>query len=297
VLRLGTLSFIKTLIPMNMTKFLSIFLLLLSTIALQKPFAQTPLAEAVRKADIEPAWPGCDPKMPECTRSRLNDFIAANLQMPLEAKKESAGGVVAMEFVIEKNGLIGEVHPMHDPGYGLADEATRVINLLNTKKIKWTPAEDDGKKIAFRYIIPVTFNVAAPPRPKAQVKTADAPADGIYDIVEVMPKYQGCENAGADSVDCTFRKMIGHIKSNLKYPEEALKMKVQGQVIVEFIIDKEGNVTQPSIKQGLGAGCDEEAIRVVSAMPKWTPGMQGGQPVPVRMKVPFFFQLPKQKEQ
>ena len=258
--------------------------------------AQTPLSEATRKADIGPAWPGCDPKIPDCTKSRLIDFINANLQIPMEAKKENVGGVVAMEFVIEKTGSIGEVHAMHDPGLGLVAEATRVINLLNSKKIKWIPAEDDGKRVAFRYIIPVSFNVAAPPREKHEVKIAPPPSDGIYDVVEIMPRYQGCESALEDSVDCTFRKMIGHIKSELKYPEEAAKLKVSGQVMVEFVIDTAGAVTHATIKQGIGAGCDEEALRVVTSMPKWNPGKQDGKAVPVRMKVPIYFQLPKEEK-
>jgi TonB family protein len=232
--------------------------------------AQTSLSEATRKADVAPAWPGCDPKIPDCTKSRLTDFINANLQIPLDAKKENAGGVVAMEFVIEKSGMIGEVHAMHDPGLGLVQEATRVINLMNSKKIKWSPAEDDGKKVPYRYIIPVSFNLAAPPKEKTEMKPAGVPTDGIYDVVEVMPRYQGCEKAVEDSVDCTFRKMVGHIKSQMKYPEEALKLKISGQVIVEFVIDTNGAVTRPSIKQGIGTGCDEEALRVVSSMPAGT---------------------------
>jgi len=280
---------------MNMSKF-SPFLFFILLISIPSLNAQTSLSEASRKVDVAPAWPGCDPKIPDCTKSRLTDFINANLQIPLEAKKENAGGVVAMEFVIEKSGMIGEVHAMHDPGMGLVLEATRVINLMNTKKIKWIPAENDGKKVPYRYIIPVSFNLAAPPKEKMEVKAVGAPTDGIYDVVDVMPRYQGCEKAVEDSVDCTFRKMIGHIKSQLKYPEEALKLKISGQVIVEFIIDTTGAVTRPSIKQGIGTGCDEEALRVVSSMPAWNPGKQDGKAVPVRMKVPIYFQLPKEEK-
>ena len=255
--------------------------------------AQTPLSEAVRRADITPTWPGCDPKMPDCTKSRLNDFIHANLQMPVEAKKESQGGLVAMEFVVEKNGLIGEVKAMHDPGYGLVAEATRVINLLNEKKIKCIPAEVDGKRVAYRYAIPVSFNLAPPVREKMEMKMAPLPKDGVYEVVDVMPKYAGCESASEDSVDCTFRKMISHIKTNLNYPKAALDAKVGGQVLVQFIVDSTGAVTKPAIVRGIGSGCDEEALRVISTMPNWIPGRQEGKAVAVRMKVPMTFQLPK----
>jgi len=280
---------------MNKSRF-STLLLFAFLFSFQFVSAQTPLSEASRKADIGPAWPGCDPKMPDCTKSRLTDFINANLQIPMDAKKESIGGVVAMEFVIEKSGTIGEVHAMHDPGMGLVEEATRVINLMNSKKIKWIPAETEGKRVAFRYIVPVSFNVAAPPKEKHDTKIAPPPSDGIYDVVEVMPRYQGCEKAVEDSVDCTFRKMIAHIKSEMKYPAEALKLKVYGQVLVEFVIDTNGAVTHATVKQGIGTGCDEEALRVVNSMPVWNPGKQDGKAVPVRMKVPIYFQLPKEEK-
>lgn len=257
--------------------------------------AQTPLDEAVRKADVPPAWPGCDPKMSDCTKSRMADFIAANLQIPAEAKAHGAGGVVMMEFVVEKTGSIGEIKPLHDPGLGLGAEATRVITLMKTKKIKWVPAEEDGKKIAFRYTAPVSFNLPMAPKEKTLAPMPTEDPSQIYEIVEVMPRFAGCEQATNDSIDCTFTKVVSYIKTNLKYPEEAIKNKAQGQVVAEFVVDKTGMVTDPRIKQGIGFGCDEEALRLVKAMPAWSPGMQNGQPVAVRMKLPIVFQIPKEK--
>jgi TonB family protein len=256
--------------------------------------AQTPLEEAVRKADIPPAWPDCEPKLTDCTKSRLAEFIAANLQTPPEAKAQGAGGVVMMEFVVEKNGTIGEAKPVHDPGLGLGTEAARVINLMKTKKIKWTPAEENGKKVAFRYTVPVSFNLNAPNAPKSKVaETAKPPVNGVYNVAEVMPRYAGCDQVVKDSVDCTFAKVVSHIKTNLKYPEEAVKNKVQGQVVTEFVVDTNGTIIDPIIKKGIGSGCDEEALRVLMLMPPWIPGSQDGQPVKVKMVLPIVFQLPK----
>ena len=256
--------------------------------------AQTTLDEAVRRADISPAWPGCDAKLTDCTKSRMADFIAANLQIPPDAKAQGAGGVVMMEFVIEKNGNIGEVKPLHDPGLGLGTEATRVINLMKTKKIKWTPAENEGKKVPFRYTVPVSFNLNLPANDKSKTATTTTDlSNQILDIAEVMPQYAGCEAAVNDSIDCTFLKVVSHIKANLKYPEEAQKNKVQGQVVVEFVIDTNGAVINPVIKKGIGSGCDEEALRVVSLMPAWIPGKQDGQNVKVRMILPVVFQISK----
>ncbi|MDZ4748135.1 MAG: energy transducer TonB [Saprospiraceae bacterium] len=256
--------------------------------------AQTTLDEAVRRADVSPAWPGCDAKLTDCTKSRMADFIAANLQIPPDAKAQGAGGVVMMEFVVEKNGNIGEIKPIHDPGLGLGTEAARVINLMKTKKIKWTPAETDGKKVPFRYTIPVSFNLNLPATNKTKTtKESTDHSNQVFEIVDLMPLYAGCEAAVNDSIDCSFLKVVNHIKSNLKYPEEALKNKVQGQVVVEFVIDTNGALINPVIKQGLGSGCDEEALRVIALMPAWIPGKQDGQKVKVRMKLPIVFQVSK----
>lgn len=262
--------------------------------------AQTPMEEAVRRADVAPAWPDCDPIVPECTKSRLADFIAANLQIPLEAKAENAGGLVMMEFVIEKNGTVGEIKPVVDPGLGLGAEATRVITLMQTKKIKWSPAKIDGKKVAYRYTVPISFNLNTPAREvtasSSNSETFKPEPDKVYDIVDVMPQYAGC--AEAEKVDdCTFSKVVAHINTNLKYPKEAIEKKVSGQAIVEFVVDTNGEVINPKIVKSLGAGCDEEVLRVIGLMPAWIPGQLAGVPVKVKMNLPVMFQLPKEKEE
>jgi len=280
---------------MKITSGYTLFIAILFIAAFSTLSAQTTLNEAVRRSDVAPAWPGCDAKLSDCTKSRMADFIAANLQIPPEAKAQGAGGVVMMEFVVEKNGSIGEVKPIHDPGLGLGAEATRVIELMKSKKIKWTPAEEDGKRVAYRYTVPVSFNLNLPKVEKAPstMPVVDH-SNQVYEIVEVMPRFAGCEASTQDSIDCTFTKIISHIKSNLKYPEEAMKNKIQGQVVAEFIIDEKGAVTKPTILQGIGSGCDEEALRVLSLMPAWTPGTQDGQAVKVKMKMPIVFKLNKE---
>jgi TonB family protein len=258
--------------------------------------AQTPLDKAMRSADVNPAWPGCDPKMTDCTKLKLASFITSNLVLPSKAKAEGAGGLVAVEFVIEKNGEIGEVKALHDPGFGLGDEATRVVKLMAEKDIKWIPARKDGKKVPFRYMVPVPFNLSAPPKevPKPQVETSSKPM--IYDVAEVMPRYAGCDQVVNDTIDCTFTQMIKHIQQNIQYPKEALAAGASGPVVVDFVVDADGQVKDPVVSKSIGFGLDQEAIRIVSIMPKWTPGMEGGKPVAVRMTIPIIFQIPKDKD-
>lgn len=84
-----------------------------------------------------------------------------------------------------------------------------------------------------------------------------------------------------------FYKFVG---KNLKYPKRAQYTNTQGKVYVEFVIDKNGNVTDLKVVKGIGSGCNEEAIRVL-ALTKWQPGRQRGKPVKVRMTMPLNFIL------
>lgn len=75
----------------------------------------------------------------------------------------------------------------------------------------------------------------------------------------------------------------------MKYPAEAKKNNVNGNVIVVFVVEKDGSITNTKIFRGLGSGCDEEAIRVIKKSPKWNPGMQNGQPVRVQLLIHVHF--------
>ncbi|MBU0488346.1 MAG: energy transducer TonB [Bacteroidetes bacterium] len=105
------------------------------------------------------------------------------------------------------------------------------------------------------------------------------------DEVEKMPEYPGGHQA-----------MVDFIIKNLKYPEAAKKNNVQGQVIISFVVDKNGKVKDVKVVSGIGSGCDEEAVRVVQAMPAWTPGTSKGKAVDVEMKLPFAFKLDDKKK-
>jgi len=110
--------------------------------------------------------------------------------------------------------------------------------------------------------------------------TAPQDTTEVFDVVEQMPEFPG----GIEG-------MIQFLQTNMKYPEDAMKEKKEGRVLVGFIVDREGNVTEPQVLQGVWPSLDAEAIRVVNAMPKWTPGMQGGKIVRVKFALPISFRL------
>lgn len=106
-------------------------------------------------------------------------------------------------------------------------------------------------------------------------------ATKAYEVVEVMPKFKGGESA-----------MMEFLMMNMKYPQAAVKAKQQGRAIVGFVVRKDGTVSDVHITKSAGhAVLDEEAMRVVKAMPAWEPGKQKGKPVDVKYNVPITFRL------
>ena len=101
-----------------------------------------------------------------------------------------------------------------------------------------------------------------------------------FDVVEKMPEYPGGIEA--------FMKFLSE---NVRYPEAASKAGIQGRVLVNFIVEKDGSISNIHVIQNVNEYLDAEAVRVVGAMPKWTPGMQEGKAVRVKYTVPISFRL------
>lgn len=101
-----------------------------------------------------------------------------------------------------------------------------------------------------------------------------------FTYVEEMPSFPGGEE-----------ELLRFIAQKVKYPEIARRAGVEGKVFVSFVVEKNGTITELQVVKGIGAGCDEEAIRVIQLMDKWKPGRQNGNPVRVRISIPFLFKL------
>ena len=102
----------------------------------------------------------------------------------------------------------------------------------------------------------------------------------VFTIVEEMPEYPGGLN-----------KLTDYLSKNIKYPQMARESGIQGRVFVNFVVEPDGSVSNVNVMRSLGGGCDEEAVRVVKAMPKWKPGRQRGKAVRVSYILPIVFKL------
>lgn len=123
--------------------------------------------------------------------------------------------------------------------------------------------------------------VVAPVSPDAKEAPADSTAkEEVFMVAEQMPEYPG-----------GMKEMLKFLQENVKYPENAMKNNVQGRVIVQFVVEKDGTPTEFKVLRSVDPDLDAEALRVMKAMPKWKPGMQKGQVVRVKFTVPVSFKL------
>ena len=108
----------------------------------------------------------------------------------------------------------------------------------------------------------------------------DRDGNEAFDVVEQMPSFPGGVNA-----------LMAYLSSSMKYPPEAEKKGLQGRVILSFIVETDGSISNVEIKKSIHPLLDAEAIRVVKAMPQWYPGKHKGQPVRVKYTLPLTFRL------
>lgn len=117
--------------------------------------------------------------------------------------------------------------------------------------------------------------IAAPEPPKHVVEETK-----IFTVVEQMPMYPGGDAA-----------LMGYLRNNIKYPTVAAENGVQGRVVVGFVVERDGSITDVNILRGVDPSLDREAMRVVKSMPRWNPGKQNGSAVRVKYQVPVSFRL------
>ena len=118
-------------------------------------------------------------------------------------------------------------------------------------------------------------DIAAPEPPKHVVEETK-----IFTVVEQMPMFPGGDAA-----------LMGYLRDNMHYPTVAAENGVQGRVIVGFVVERDGSITDVNVLRSVDPSLDREAMRVVKAMPKWTPGKQNGSAVRVKYQVPVTFRL------
>jgi len=139
---------------------------------------------------------------------------------------------------------------------------------------------------------------AAPPPPPPPPPSPNEPeVEEIFRIAEEMPRFPGCEDEPTKDAktQCANLKLLEFIYSEIKYPEIARENQVEGTVVVQFVVGRDGRIRNAEILRDVGGGCGKEALRVINLMNEkaglWIPGRQRGRPVPVMFTLPVKFKL------
>jgi protein TonB len=199
------------------------------------------------------------------------------------------------EIALEPDPIFEEVKPVQAaaaPSAPEAAQATAARQFTNPKVVSdQAPAEADIPKQADFAVadpglvtaagIPADGTIGAPIADSGTGSEVAAAPETAFVFVEQMPDYADGGQAG----------MLKFISKHLRYPNRAAADGLEGIVVVSFVVSASGEVTQVTILKDLGGGTGEEAIRVVSKMPPWKPGIQNHRQVPVRMTLPIRFKL------
>lgn len=155
---------------------------------------------------------------------------------------------------------------------------------LNGSGITATGGEEISKSVALKTNLSALTNTLS----KEEIRSAQK-----FSTVDEVPSFTACKGEkGSDKVDCFNMEMIKHIQEHFSYPNEAMINKIEGEVWVRFIIDKDGNVTNiKALGPKGGKLLKDEAIRVVSNLPRFTPGVKDGKVTSVKYGFPINFSL------
>lgn len=204
----------------------------------------------------------------------LAKFLSHYIRYPKTAYEKNTAGTVFVQFVVDKDGTIKDVKTIGaKKGNGLEEEAIRVVKSMP----KWTPGRQNGRNVAVQFNLPIRFQL----EPAKVQFTLPNSKEEIFTFVDQPPTFPGGEEALA--------KYLSH---NIRYPRAAQEHNTKGTVFVQYVINNDGTVNDvKTVGAQKGNGLEEEAIRVVKEMPRWTPGKQNGRVVAVQFNLPIRFTI------
>jgi TonB family protein len=217
----------------------------------------------------------------------LDKFLETNVRYPVGQQEKDLRRAILVGFTVEVDGSITNAHLKFGPdkgGKAFTDEAIRVVESMP----KWTPGTKNGnvystnRQVVVRFVLnsissKLSVHLDSVNQLEKQME--------VFNNPETSPEFPGGQAA-----------LFLFIKENLKYPDDRC---VEGTVTVGFVIEEDGTVSNVHIKRGLQGleNYNNEALRVVSLIPKWKPGKQEGRAVRVNQTLPVRFKIEKQEEE
>lgn len=253
----------------------------IDAIAQNVPVSQSD--KIVENPDIVPMFTG--------GTTEMHRFISNTLSYPADAAERNAQGLVVYTFVVEKDGSLSNFNIIHRADPLLNEEALRILKNMPP----WRPARHNGEIVRSETYVPMYFKLnknvqystrtSSSATAKAYAKTDQSILENseIYTIVDKMPVYEYGE-----------KELANFISYNMRYPKEALQQGIEGRILCSFIVGKDGSISNIEVVSGSNEALNNEAIRVLGLMPKWTPGENNGEKVNVKCLLPIDFTIDEQ---
>jgi outer membrane biosynthesis protein TonB len=221
-------------------------------------------------------------------------YIDQNFKYSQEMIDKGIKGTVEIAFVVEKDGSITNVKTKNDVGFGAATMIERIIK--NGKK--WKPAVHNGKAVRSSYTLPVKLVSVRFPEPKKSNQEVSSKSKSVKSSEELVrfPEPKKSEEAVPifTAVEVPpepprgMAELMKYIGQNYNYPQQALEYGINGVVVISFIVEMDGSLSNFEVRRDLKYKTGEEAINVLKKYPgKWKPGIQNGQKVRVAYTLPI----------
>ena len=211
------------------------------------------------RADKMPSFPGGS--------RALDAFLKENLKYSKSDVKGRKEARVNIDFVVNTDGSLSNIGVSRSVNSQLDAEALRVVDMMP----KWNPGTKNGNPVAVYYVLPVIF----------KGKESNSSYPKVSDRTPMFPGGEGC--------------LDDFIEKNMEYPLSAKNDRIEGRVFVDFIVNANGKISDVNVLKSVDYRLDEEAVRIVSNMPKWNCGINKGQSVAMRYAIPIDFSLNDKK--
>jgi len=216
------------------------------------------------------------------------EFIYGNITYPESAKAAGAEGMTVVRFIVDKTGELRDFEMVRSIHKDLDAEALRVAKSMPD----WIPGRQRGKAVSVQFNLPIKFKLTDDDANVPTQKAIKNRNSEHHPEVDEMPYFPGCDDKTlTEKRSCADNKMLQHIYTNIRYPKEAQKDDAEGVVVVKFIVEKNGQLTNAKIARSVHPKCDEEVLRLVNEMPNWIPAVKDGNKVAVEFNLPVKFKL------
>ena len=214
------------------------------------------------QVEVTPTFNGGD-------ANTFSRWVNQQLKYPESCKKEGISGRVTLSFTVSETGKVTDVKVLRGVHEDLDNEAIRVVS----SSPDWTPGKVDGKAVAVCYNFPIIFQTKKP-------ENSDVVP---FQFADTKPGFNGGD----------VNEFSKWVAQHLIYPENCKKEGISGRVTLSFTVSETGKVTDVKVLRGVHKDLDNEAIRVVSSSPDWTPGSAEGKAVAIKYTFPVLFQADK----